>query len=95
MEQNLKQMAKYDFKNPEGLRRLVAAGVQVRQFPRTVLDASYKATFETYEELSGKSDDFKKIYESWQKFIAESNRWFLMAEASLDNYRYVMSVQAR
>ena len=66
-------MAKYDAKNPEALRRLVAAGVQLRQFPRPVMDACYKATFETYEELSAKSADFKLVYEAWQKFLADSN----------------------
>ena len=69
-------MAKYDAKNPEALRRLVAAGVQLRQFPRPVLDACYKATFETYEELAAKNEDFRKIYASWQKFLADSNLWF-------------------
>ena len=64
-------MAKYDAKNPEALRRLVAAGVQLRQFPRPVMDACYKATFETYDELAAKNADFKQIYESWQKFLAE------------------------
>ena len=51
-EQNLLMMAKYDAKNPQALHRLVAAGVQLRQFPRPVLDACYKATFETYDELA-------------------------------------------
>ena len=81
-------MAKYDAKNPEALRRLVAAGVQLRQFPRPVMDACYKATFETYEELSAKSADFKLVYEAWQKFLADSNLWFRVAENTLDNYRY-------
>jgi TRAP-type mannitol/chloroaromatic compound transport system substrate-binding protein len=92
-EQNLLMMAKYDARNPEALRRLVAAGVQLRQFPRPVLDACYKATFETYDELAAKSEDFKKIYASWQKFLAESNLWFRLAENNLDNYRYTRSAQ--
>jgi len=86
-------MAKYDAKNPQALRRLVAAGVQLRQFPRPVLDACYKASFETYDELAAKSEDFKKIYESWRKFLAESNLWFRLAENNLDNYRYTRSAQ--
>jgi TRAP-type mannitol/chloroaromatic compound transport system substrate-binding protein len=88
-------MAKYDAKNPEALRRLVAAGVQLRQFPRPVMDACYKATFETYDELSAKSADFKLVYEAWQKFLADSNLWFRVAENTLDNYRYTMSAQPR
>ena len=94
-EANVLMMAKYDAKNPEALRRLVAAGVQLRQFPRPVMDACYKATFETYDELSAKSADFKLVYEAWQKFLADSNLWFRVAENTLDNYRYTMSAQPR
>jgi TRAP-type mannitol/chloroaromatic compound transport system substrate-binding protein len=92
-EQNVMMIAKYDAKNPEALRRLVAAGVQVRQFPRAILDACYKTTFETYDELSAKNEDFKKVYEHWQKFLADSNLWFRVVEANLDNYRFLMSAQ--
>jgi TRAP-type mannitol/chloroaromatic compound transport system substrate-binding protein len=88
-------IARYDAKNPEGLRKIVASGIQVRQFPRPVLDACYKASFETFEELAAKNEDFKKIYEPWQKFLAESNFWFRIAEGTLDSYRYAMSAQQR
>jgi TRAP-type mannitol/chloroaromatic compound transport system, periplasmic component len=54
-EATVLMMAKYDTRNPEALRRLVAAGVQLRQFPRPVLDACYKAAFETYDELAGRT----------------------------------------
>jgi TRAP-type mannitol/chloroaromatic compound transport system substrate-binding protein len=94
-ETTVLMMAKYDAKNPEALRRLAAAGVQLRQFPRPVMDACYKAAFETYDELAAKSPDFKLIYESWQKFLADSNLWFRVAENTLDNYRFAMSAQPR
>jgi len=94
-EQNLLMMAKYDAKNPEALRRLVGGGVQLKQFPRSVLDACYKATFETYDELAAKNEDFKKIYTSWRKFLDDSNTWFRVAENNLDNYRYYASSQQR
>jgi TRAP-type mannitol/chloroaromatic compound transport system substrate-binding protein len=92
-EQNVRMMAKYDASNPQALRRLLAAGVQLRQFPRPVLDACYKATFETYDELAAKSEDFRNIYASWRRFLDESNLWFRLAENNLDNYRYIMSTQ--
>ena len=94
-EQNVLMVAKYDAKNPEALRRLVAQGAQLRSFPRPVMDACYKATLETLDELSAKNADFKEIYESWKKFIADSNLWFRLAENGLDNYRYAMSAQQR
>lgn len=94
-EQNVLMVAKYDAKNPEALRRLVAQGAQLKQFPRPVMEACYKATFDTLDELAKKSADFKLIYEAWQKFLAESNLWFRVAENSLDNLRFGMSSRPR
>ena len=54
--------------------------------------ADYTAT---YEELAAKNADFKTVYESWQRFLADSNLWFRVAENTLDNYRYSMSAQPR
>jgi TRAP-type mannitol/chloroaromatic compound transport system substrate-binding protein len=85
-EQNVRMMAKYDAKNPDGLKRLVAQGAQLRSFPRDVMDAAYKASTELYEELSQKNADFKKIYETWTKFRIDQASWFGVAENRLDNY---------
>ena len=87
-EQMTLMIAKYDASNPAALRRLIGGGTQLRAFPRPVLDACYKATTETCEELAASNADFKKIYEPWKQFLNESNRWFDVAEARLDNYRY-------
>src|SRR5262245_58173932 len=87
-EQNLLMPAKYDALNPPALRRLAAAGAQIKVFPRPVLDACFKATVETFDELAVKNEDFKKIYESWKRFLDDSNQWFRVAEATLDQYRY-------
>ena len=87
-EQNLLMPARYDALNPAALRRLAAGGAQIKVFPRAVLDACFKATVETFDELAAKNEDFKKIYESWKKFLDDSNQWFRVAEATLDQYRY-------
>jgi TRAP-type mannitol/chloroaromatic compound transport system substrate-binding protein len=87
-EQNLLMPARYDALNPAALRRLAAGGAQIKVFPRAVLDASFKATVETFDELAAKNEDFKKIYESWKRFLDDSNQWFRVAEATLDQYRY-------
>src|SRR5262249_56926165 len=42
-EATVLMMVKYDSRNPEALRRLVAAGVQRRQIPRPGLDPCDKA----------------------------------------------------
>ena len=46
-------LAKYDVKNIGAIRSLVSKGVQLRPFPRDLLDAAYKASFEVYGELAG------------------------------------------
>lgn len=94
-EQLMLMIAKYDAKNPEALRSLIGKGVQLRLFPKPVLDACYKASFETFDELAQKDEDFKKIYGPWSKFLQESNSWFRVAEAELDNYRYNASARKR
>jgi TRAP-type mannitol/chloroaromatic compound transport system substrate-binding protein len=87
-EQCLLMQANYDDKNPPALRRLVAAGVQLKPFPKPVLDACYKAAFQTFDELAAKDADFKRVYDAWLKFIEESNLWFRVAEYNLDSYRF-------
>ena len=84
-------VAKYDAKNPEALKRLVGHGAQLRSFPKPVLDACYKATEETLNELADKSPEFSKLLDSWRKFRNDQNLWFRIAESTLDNYRYNVS----
>src|SRR5947207_7489577 len=51
-EAGLIQTAKYDAVNPPALKRLLAGGALLRQFPPEVMEASYKAALETYAEIS-------------------------------------------
>jgi len=79
-------MAKYDHLNPTGLRKLVAAGAQLRSFSRPIMDACLKASREQYVEWSDKVPEFKTLYASYSKAQAEMTQWFRVAEGSLDNY---------
>jgi len=83
----------YDVRNAAALRRLVAAGAQLRPFPREIMDAGYKASFELYDELAAQNAGWKKVYEPWKAFRDESYRWFRVAENSFDAYVYAQ--QAR
>ena len=80
--------AKYDALNPPALRRLVAAGTQLRPFPRTVLEAAEKASYEIYDEMSAKSPHWARIYPEWKKFRDEQFLWFRVAEQAYDNYSF-------
>jgi TRAP-type mannitol/chloroaromatic compound transport system substrate-binding protein len=83
---NVDMQAKYDARNPAALRRLVAAGSQLRPFPQEVLEAGYKAAHEVYDETAAKNADFKKVYESVRNFRAEEYLWFQVAEYTFDNF---------
>ena len=90
-EANIHMTAEYDTKNPQAMRRLVAAGAQLRPFPRAVMEAAYKAAFELYDELAEKTPQFKKIYGPWRAYRDDAYLWFRVAESSFDNFVYAQS----
>ena len=91
---NVDMMAKYDAVNPAALRRLVAAGVQLRPFPREIMQASYKAAVEVYGGFAETNPKFKKIYEPWKKFRDEEILWFRVAEQNFDQFMATASQQS-
>lgn len=87
---HVEMQAKYDARNPDALRRLVGAGVQVRPFPRDVGAAAWKATNELYAELSATNEKWKKIYGSFVKFRDDQILWSRFAEGSFENLMHSM-----
>ena len=87
-EANVWMPAKYDELNPISLRKLVASGTQLRPFPRSVLEAAEKASYELYDELKGKSKHWARMYPEWLKFRNEQFLWFRVAEHTYDTYAF-------
>ena len=85
---NGEMMALYDQQNPVALRRLVAAGMQLRPYPREIMAAAWKATHELYDEISAKNAKFKKVYEPWKAFRDEQFLWFRVAELTYENFAF-------
>ncbi len=79
-------VARYDTRNPEALRRLLASGTQLRAFPREVMDACYREAMALETELAQKSPEYAKIHASWSKSRDDMRAWFRVAELSFDNY---------
>ncbi len=94
-EANTWMVAKYDAVNPAALRRLAAAGTQLRPFPREVMQACYQSANKIYEETSAKNAKFKKVYDSWVKFRDEEQLWWRVAELTFDNFMAAVSAQRR
>ena len=85
-EANVDMVAKYDALNPPALRRLVASGVQLRPFPREIMQSSWKAANEVFDETAAANPRFRKVYEPWRRFRDEQVLWFRVAEQNFDNF---------
>lgn len=85
-ETNVVMQAQYDARNPSALARLLKGGTKLRQFPREVLDASWNAANQVFEEEAARNAKFKKIFDQWRRFRQDQNQWFSVAEASMQNY---------
>jgi TRAP-type mannitol/chloroaromatic compound transport system substrate-binding protein len=83
---NADMLVKYDARNPAALRRLVASGTQLRPFPQEILEATYRAASDLYDEISAKNENFRKIYDSYRAFRGEEYLWWQVAEYSFDNF---------
>jgi TRAP-type mannitol/chloroaromatic compound transport system substrate-binding protein len=78
--------AKYDARNAQAIKRLVAAGAQLRPFSLDILDACYKAANEMFIEVSAKNPMFKKLNDSMVTFRNEQVQWHQVCEATFDSY---------
>jgi len=81
-------VARYDHLNPQALRRLVAAGAQLRFWPRPILEAAWKANEEMVADIGRQNARFARIMESYNRFRTEQFQWFRIAENSYDNFAF-------
>ncbi|WP_431282853.1 TRAP transporter substrate-binding protein [Humitalea sp. 24SJ18S-53] len=91
-EQVMLMLARYDVANPPALRRMISQGVQLRPFPRPVMEAAYRASFEVFDEIVGENEDFKTLYAPWRAFLENSNSWMRVADFNLDAFRFSNAV---
>ena len=87
-EANQLMTARYDARNPPALMRLVKQGVQLRAFPRDVMEAARKAAFEMYDAEARANPAFARIYREWKPFRDAQIQWFKVAEAAYANFLY-------
>ena len=77
---------RYDARNPQALKRLVAAGAQLRPFSQPIMEACLKAANEIYAEISSKNADFKKVYDNMVAFRNDEYLWWQVAEYTYDTF---------
>jgi TRAP-type mannitol/chloroaromatic compound transport system substrate-binding protein len=83
---NITMLARYDARNNDALKRLLAAGVQLRPYSQEILEAAEKASFELYDELAAGDADFKTVYEAWKTFRDGIYAWNNVNEGSFSRY---------
>ena len=83
---NVEQTARYDARNPQALKRLVAHGVQLRPFSTAVMEACLKASNEVNAETAAANPDYRKVLESMQAFRNDEYLWWQVAEYSFDSF---------
>src|SRR5436853_3746907 len=70
---NVEEQARYDARNPQSLKRLVANGVNLRPFSQAIMEACLKASNEVNAEESAKNPNFKKVLASIDAFRNDEN----------------------
>ena len=83
---NTDETARYDARNPEALKRLVAGGAQLRPFSPAIMEACLKASNEVNAEESAKNPRYKKVLESMQAFRDDENLWWQVAEFTFESF---------
>ena len=68
------------------LKKLVAAGAQLRAFSPEIMEASFKAATDTYAELEGSSPAFKTVWDSIKAFRRDHYLWTQVAELNFDAF---------
>jgi len=87
---NTEQQGKYDARNPQALKRLVANGVQLRPFSQAVMEACLKASNEVNTETSAANPDYKKVWDSIAAFRNDEYLWWQISEYGYDSFQIRM-----
>jgi TRAP-type mannitol/chloroaromatic compound transport system substrate-binding protein len=83
---NVEQTGRYDARNPAALKRLVAAGTQLRPFSTAIMEACLKASNEVNAEASAANQDYKKVWESIVPFRNDEYLWWQVVEYTYDGF---------
>ncbi|MBK6614034.1 TRAP transporter substrate-binding protein DctP [Ottowia sp.] len=78
--------SKYQALNPLALKRLVASGTKLTLFPKSVMDAGFKASMDVFAEHEAKSPDFKKIHQDMRAFQRNQILWNRYSEFPFNQY---------
>jgi TRAP-type mannitol/chloroaromatic compound transport system substrate-binding protein len=82
----VQEQARYDARNPQALKRLVANGTQLRPFSQATMEACLKASREVDQETSASNPNYKKVLEAMNAFKNDEYLWWQVAEYTFDSF---------
>ena len=80
--------ARYDERNPAALRKLLDAGVDMRPFPKDLMEAARTTALEMLEEQAVADATYNKVYTAWKKVRSETYQWFSTAELAYASFSF-------
>lgn len=83
--------ARYDMENCAALRRLVAAGAELRVFPRPLLEQFFDASVNVYTEIAAKNPDFKTVYTAMSAVRRDGYLWTQLPDGTFDTFMMLQS----
>jgi TRAP-type mannitol/chloroaromatic compound transport system substrate-binding protein len=88
IEATVVMQARYDANNPGAMKRLLANGVNLAPFPDDLMRGAREASAQLLEDNAASSPAFRKIYDAWKTFRADSFAWFATAELSYQAFAF-------
>jgi len=67
-------LQEFRYKNAQALQEL-PKNVQIKVFPKEIMDVAKKALAEVLADESAKSADFKRVLKSYEAFVALNKPW--------------------
>ncbi len=88
-EANMTMLSRYDNLNGSALQRLIKGGTILVPYDNKILEAATEASFQLYEDISGKDQSFKKFFQQWQIFRNQVYGWNKINEFSFSKHNYL------
>ncbi len=72
---NARMSAEAQAKNAVALKELIKLGVEIKTFPKDVVEAAKVAMADVVKEHSAKNKDFVRVWKSYSSFLEEQKDW--------------------
>jgi len=73
----------------------VENGAVLRAFSAEILEASFNAANQTFDEIGAKNENFKKIYEAMKAYRGPEFLWEQVTDGTYDSFMMAMQRQGK